>query len=56
MFSKINSLLTRSAAAEGQALVEYAFILMLVATVCVAVLESIGQGVLGPLTTAANAL
>jgi Flp pilus assembly pilin Flp len=42
--------------AKGQALVEYALILMLVALVAVGVLTSIGVNVVGPLTSVANAL
>jgi Flp pilus assembly pilin Flp len=42
--------------ADGQALVEYALILMLVALVAVGVLTSIGVNVIGPLTSVANAL
>ena len=41
---------------KGQALVEYALILMLVALVAVSVLTSIGVNVVGPLTSVANAL
>jgi Flp pilus assembly pilin Flp len=41
---------------KGQALVEYALILMLVALVAVGVLTSIGVSVVGPLTSVANAL
>lgn len=41
---------------EGQALVEYALILMLVAMVSVTILGAIGQNVLGPLTSVGNAL
>jgi Flp pilus assembly pilin Flp len=46
----------RARDAEGQALVEYALILMLVALVAVGVLTSIGVNVIGPLTSVANAL
>jgi Flp pilus assembly pilin Flp len=43
-------------AETGQALVEYALILMLVAMVSVAILGAIGQSVLGPLTSVGNAI
>jgi Flp pilus assembly pilin Flp len=57
MLSNIKSLLhdDRAAGDSGQALVEYALILMLVAMVSVAVLTTIGQNLIGPLTTVANA-
>ena len=35
---------------DGQALVEYALLLMLIAMVAVTTLEQIGLGVIGPLT------
>jgi Flp pilus assembly pilin Flp len=41
---------------SGQALVEYALILMLIALVAVTALESIGVGVAGPLMDAADGL
>jgi Flp pilus assembly pilin Flp len=41
---------------RGQALIEYALILMLVATVCVTVLTQIGINILGPLDDVAQAL
>jgi Flp pilus assembly pilin Flp len=41
---------------DGQALVEYALILMLVALVAVGALTTIGVNVIGPLTSVANAL
>jgi Flp pilus assembly pilin Flp len=58
MVSNIKSLLSDEGAAgdSGQALVEYALILMLVAMVSVAILTTIGQNILGPLTTVGNAL
>jgi Flp pilus assembly pilin Flp len=58
MVSNINSLLhdDRGADDGGQALVEYAMILMLVAMVSVAVLTAIGQNVLEPLASIRDAL
>jgi Flp pilus assembly pilin Flp len=58
MVLKIDSLLARRdhGDEEGQALVEYALILMLVAMVSVAILGAIGQSVLGPLTSVGNAI
>ena len=48
--------LTRCVAERGQALIEYALILMLVATVCVSVLTQIGINIFGPLDDVAQAL
>jgi Flp pilus assembly pilin Flp len=58
MLSNIKSLLYADRGADdgGQALVEYAMILMLVAMVSVAVLTAIGQNVLEPLTSVRDAL
>lgn len=58
MDSKIERLPSRGEAGDdgGQALVEYALILMLVAMVSVTILGAIGQNVLGPLTSVGNAL
>ena len=41
---------------EGQALVEYSLVLLLVALGAVSILTTIGVNVTGPLTTVANAL
>ena len=41
---------------EGQALVEYALILMLIAVVCIAILATLGGKVKDVLTTISNAL
>jgi Flp pilus assembly pilin Flp len=41
---------------QGQALIEYALILMLVATLCAAVLSQIGINIIGPLEDAAQGL
>jgi Flp pilus assembly pilin Flp len=54
--NKVSRVQLRAHDAEGQALVEYALILMLVALVAVGVLTSIGVNVVGPLTSVANAL
>jgi Flp pilus assembly pilin Flp len=48
--------LVRCEREDGQALIEYALILMLVATVCVTVLSQIGFNIVGPLDDAAQAL
>jgi Flp pilus assembly pilin Flp len=47
---------TRCEHERGQALIEYALILMLVATVCAAVLSQIGVNIIGPLEDVAQAL
>ena len=41
---------------DGQALVEYSLVLLLVALAAVSILTTIGISVTGPLTTVANAL
>jgi pilus assembly protein Flp/PilA len=41
---------------EGQALVEYALILFLIAVVCIAVLTALGQGVQNTLQSIVNAI
>jgi Flp pilus assembly pilin Flp len=56
LIKTIFKLRPRSEEAKGQALVEYALILMLVALVAVGALTSIGVNVIGPLTSVANAL
>jgi Flp pilus assembly pilin Flp len=48
--------LTRCEREDGQALIEYALILMLVATVCVTVLSQIGINLVGPLEDVGQAL
>ena len=54
------SVLTRAQASvrreEGQALVEYALILFLIAVVCIAVLTTLGGAVRDTLQTIANAI
>ena len=54
------SVLTRAQASvrreEGQALVEYALILFLIAVVCIVVLTTLGTRVSGTLQSIANAL
>jgi Flp pilus assembly pilin Flp len=45
-----------SAGERGQALIEYALVLMLVATLCAAVLSQIGVNIIGPLEDAAQGL
>ena len=54
--NKVFEVRLRAGEQAGQALVEYALILMLVALVAVGVLTSIGVSVIGPLTSVANAL
>ena len=58
MFSIIRRLTRQrhDARESGQALVEYALILMFIALVAVTALESIGVGVAGPLMDAADRL
>ena len=56
MFGPITKLRARSLDEDGQALVEYSLILLLVALVAVPILTQIGVNVIGPFTTAANAL
>jgi Flp pilus assembly pilin Flp len=48
--------LTSAALEQGQALIEYALILMLVATVCAGVLSQLGANIIGPLEDAAQGL
>jgi pilus assembly protein Flp/PilA len=54
------SVLTRAQASvrreEGQALVEYALILFLIAVVCIAVLTTLGQSVKATLQSIASAM
>jgi pilus assembly protein Flp/PilA len=54
------SVLTRAQASvrreEGQALVEYALILFLIAVVCIAVLTTLGESVKATLTSIADAM
>jgi Flp pilus assembly pilin Flp len=56
LFGPIIKLRARSLDEDGQALVEYSLILLLVALVAVPILTQIGVNVVGPFTTAANAL
>jgi Flp pilus assembly pilin Flp len=54
--SRLSTRLDEDARESGQALVEYALILMFIALVAVAALESIGVGVAAPLMDAADGL
>ncbi len=56
MFGSIQKLRGATWDDEGQALVEYALVLLLVALVAVPVLTTIGVNLTGPLTTVAEAL
>ena len=50
------SLRERTKREEGQALVEYALILFLIAVVCIAVLTALGTGVKNTLQSVVNAI
>ena len=54
MFKSVTTIVARGE--EGQALVEYALILLLIALVCVAALTSIGVSVSNAITNMANGL
>jgi Flp pilus assembly pilin Flp len=56
LFRKVARLIAYVQNEQGQALVEYAFILMLVATVTVAALTAIGAEVPGPIQEVADVL
>jgi Flp pilus assembly pilin Flp len=56
LFGQIINLRAQSLDEDGQALVEYALILLLVGLVAVPMLTQIGVNLVGPFTTAANAL
>ena len=56
MFGSIQKLRAAAGNDEGQALVEYSLVLLLVALGAVSILTTIGVNVTDPLTTVANAL
>jgi Flp pilus assembly pilin Flp len=56
LFGQIINLRAQSLDEDGQALVEYSLILLLVALVAVPALSQIGVNIISPLTTAADAL
>lgn len=56
MFGPIQKLKAVARNEEGQALVEYSLVLLLVALAAVSILTTIGVNVTSPLTTVANAL
>ena len=56
LFGNIRKLRAVARNDEGQALVEYSLVLLLVALASVSILTTIGVSVTGPLTTVANAL
>jgi Flp pilus assembly pilin Flp len=56
VFGSIRKLRAAARTDEGQALVEYSLVLLLVALAAVPILTTIGVSVTGPLTAVANAL